>query len=335
MLTNLILSPKFNRLLLTFYHSLFSPKKKSEFSPEVTETQREKREEETMSASMSRAEELEKKALRRMNSLNIFGSKYEDAAELFSQSANQFKLAKSWERAGSAFVKLSNCHLKLDSQHEAATAYADAAKCYKKTSSKGAISCLERAMDIFLDLGRYSQAAKYCKEIGELYEQDQDHEKAIMYFERAADYFETQDATSLANQCKLKVAELSAQLEQYQKAIAIYEEIARYSLGVNLLKYGVRGHLLNAGLCQLCRGDVVAITNALERYEDLDPTFSRTREYKFLSDLAAAYDEEDVPKFTAIVKEFDSFIKLDSWKVTVLLRVKNDLKAKELEDDLT
>jgi hypothetical protein len=84
----------------------------------------------------------------------------------------------------------------------------------------------------------------------------------------------------------------------------------------NLLKYGVRGHLLNAGLCQLCRGDVVAITNALERYQvhlllfcfifffptmlafdfiiynfrsiqsivqDLDPTFSRTREYKFLA----------------------------------------------------
>lgn len=54
---------------------------------------------------------------------------------------------------------------------------------------------------------------------------------------------------------------------RYQKAIEIYEKIARQSLNINLLKYGVRGHLLNAGLCQLCRGDVVAITNALERYE--------------------------------------------------------------------
>lgn len=47
----------------------------------------------------------------------------------------------------------------------------------------------------------------------------------------------------------------------------IYEEIARQSINNNLLKYGVRGHLLNAGLCQLCRGDIVAITNALERYQ--------------------------------------------------------------------
>lgn len=54
---------------------------------------------------------------------------------------------------------------------------------------------------------------------------------------------------------------------RYPKAIDIYEEIAQQSLNNNLLRYGVKGHLLNAGLCQLCRGDVVAITNSLERYQ--------------------------------------------------------------------
>ncbi|KAJ6315960.1 hypothetical protein OIU78_019273 [Salix suchowensis] len=199
----------------------------------------------------------------------------------------------------------------------------------------GAISCYLQAVDIYVDMGRYSMAAKYCKEIGELYELEQNIDKAILYFEKAADYFEFQESSSLANKCKLKVAEISAQLEQYQKAIQIYEDVARQSLNNNLLKYGVRGHLLNAGICQLCRGDVVAITNALEQYENLDPTFSRTREYKFLSDLATAIDEEDVPQLTSIIKEFDSISKLDSWKVALLLKVKNALKAKELEDDLT
>lgn len=56
-------------------------------------------------------------------------------------------------------------------------------------------------------------------------------------------------------------------ISRYQKSIEIYEEIARQSLNNNLLKYGVKGHLLNAGICQLCKGDVVAITNALERYQ--------------------------------------------------------------------
>lgn len=60
---------------------------------------------------------------------------------------------------------------------------------------------------------------------------------------------------------------LSYCLTRYQKAIEIYEEVARYSLNNNLLKYGARGHLLNAGICQLCKGDFVAISNALEKYQ--------------------------------------------------------------------
>ncbi|CAL1378536.1 unnamed protein product [Linum trigynum] len=289
-----------------------------------------------MGDQIAKGEEFERKAEKKISGWSVFGSKHEDAAELYAKSANHFKLAKSWDRAGSVFVKLSNCHLKSDSDHEAASALVDAAICYKKTSTEAAISCLEQAVGIFLNMGRYNMAAKNCKEIGELYEQEEKIEKAIAYLERAAECYEHQEASSSANQCKQKVAQFSAQLEQYQKAIQVYEEIARYSINSNLLKYGVRGHLLNAGLCQLCRGDVVAITNALERYEDLDPTFSRTREFRFLSDLATAMDEEDVDKFTSIVKEFDSMSKLDSWKVTLLLKVKQTLKDKELEeDDLT
>lgn len=179
-------------------------------------------------------------------------------------------------------------------------------------------------------------AARYCKEIGELYEAEQNFEQSINFFERAADLFQSEEVTTSANQCKQKVAQFAAQLEQYPKAVEIFEEIARQSMNSNLLKYSVKGILLNAGICQLCRGDVVAITNSLERYQELDPTFSGTREYKFLADLAASMDEEDVETFTNTIKEFDSMTRLDAWKTTLLLRVKNALKAKEEEeDDLT
>ncbi|RWW32338.1 hypothetical protein GW17_00003001 [Ensete ventricosum] len=142
---------------------------------------------------------------------------------------------------------------------------------------------------------------------------------------------------------------------RYPKAIEIYEAIARHSINSSLLKYSVKGILLNAGICQLCKGDVVAITNALERYQvcilyllvkELDPTFSGTREYKLLavrlepqiyfSFLADSMDEGDVVKFTDALQEYDSMTRLDPWKTTLLLRVKNAIKAKEEEeDDLT
>ncbi|XP_059668106.1 alpha-soluble NSF attachment protein-like [Cornus florida] len=280
--------------------------------------------------------EFEKKAEKKINGWGLSSSKYEDAADLYQRAGNCFKLDKSWDKAGSVYIKLAGCHVKSDSKHEAASAYVDAANCYKKTSRKQAIAWLDKAVSMFLDIGRFHMAARYCKEIGELFEVEQNFEQAIVYFERSAELFESEEATSLANQCKFKVAQFSAQLAQYPKAIKIYEEVARLSLNVNLLKYGVKGHLLNAGICQLCKGDVVATTNALERYQDLDPNFSRTREYKFLADLASAVDEEDVAKFTEVIKEFDSMTPLDAWKTTLLLRVKESLKAKELEeDDLT
>ncbi|CAK9135860.1 unnamed protein product [Ilex paraguariensis] len=289
-----------------------------------------------MADQAARGEELERKAEKKLTSWGLFSSKYEDAADLFDKAANAFKLAKSWDQAGAVYVKLANCHLKLDSKHEAANAYADAAHCYKKTNTKESISCLEQAVNLFLDIGRLNMSARYYKEIAELYEQDQNLEQAIVYYEKATDLFQSEDVTTSANQCKQKIAQFAAQLERYQKAIEIYEEIARQSLSNNLLKYGVKGHLLNAGICQLCKGDVVAVTNALERYQELDPTFSGTREYKLLADLAAAIDEEDVARFTDAVKEFDSMTQLDAWKTTLLLRVKESLKAKELEeDDLT
>lgn len=56
-------------------------------------------------------------------------------------------------------------------------------------------------------------------------------------------------------------------LFRYPKAIEIYEDIAQQSLNNNLLKYGAKGHLLNAGICHLCKGDVVSINNALEKYQ--------------------------------------------------------------------
>ncbi|WVY92492.1 hypothetical protein V8G54_031580 [Vigna mungo] len=96
-----------------------------------------------------------------------------------------------------------------------------------------------------------------------------------------------------------------------------HKEVLAKSLNNNLLKYGVKGDLFNDGLFQLCRGDVVGIINALERYQDIDPTFPGTRVYidflQYIVDITAAIDE-DVGKFTEVLKEFDSMTPLISFK---------------------
>jgi hypothetical protein len=43
----------------------------------------------------AKGDDFEKKAEKKLNGWGIFGSKYEDAADLFDKAANNFKLAKS------------------------------------------------------------------------------------------------------------------------------------------------------------------------------------------------------------------------------------------------
>ncbi|XP_071732267.1 alpha-soluble NSF attachment protein-like [Rutidosis leptorrhynchoides] len=289
-----------------------------------------------MSDHISKGEDCEKQAEKKLNGWQLFGSKLEDAADLYEKAANFYKLGKSWDQAGAVYVKLAECFIKLDSKHDAANAYADAGHCYKKTNTTECVSRLEQALEIFMELGRLSMSARYCKEIAELYEKERNLEKAMVYYEKAADLYQGEEVSSSENQCNLKIAEFAAELEQYQKAIELYEEVARQSLNNHLLKSGAKRHLLNAGICQLCKNDIVAISNALDKYQDMDPTFAGSREHRLLADLASSIDEEDVEKFTDAVKEFDSLTKLDALKTTLLVRVKEMLKAKELEeDDLT
>jgi len=84
---------------------------------------------------------------------------------------------------------------------------------------------------------------------------------------QAADLYGGEEVSTAANNCKLKVAELSASLERYPLAIEVFEEVAKASVSNNLLRFSVKGYLLNAGLCRLCSQEPVGVKNALERYE--------------------------------------------------------------------
>ncbi|KAL3742179.1 hypothetical protein ACJRO7_017632 [Eucalyptus globulus] len=285
---------------------------------------------------LARGEEYERKAEKKLNSCGWWGSKFakvEGAADLFLQAAYCFKLAESWNRAGSAYMESAKYQLKGKNTYGAILTFVHAADCYKKTSSKEAIiTCLEHAVNVLIDIGSIGRAARYYKDIGDLYESEQNLERAVDYFERAADLFQSEELILFVHECKEKVAQVAAQLEQYQKATEIYEEIALYYLQEGL-KFGLRKRLLHAGLCQVSKVDIVAIENALACYQELDPTFSETHECRFLKDLADAIDKVDAVKLSDAVKEFTDITPLDSWEATLLLRVKKKLEAMELGNE--
>ena len=137
-----------------------------------------------MSKAEEKAHEIIKKAdakLKSMLSSFFGGNKYEDAEELYKQAANQFKAAKccalppaachvagahartplprpqaamvpyvcrAGRDAGAAFEKAAECHLKLKSPHEMATAYQEAAVCYRKTDTNAAVRCYKQTSEV-------------------------------------------------------------------------------------------------------------------------------------------------------------------------------------------
>mgnify|MGYP002635492572 CR=1 FL=1 len=102
---------------------------------------------------------------------------------------------------------------------------------------------------------------------------------------------------------------------------------ARAAVDSPLLKYGAKGHLLNAGVCLLAGGDPVAIGAGLDRFDAVDPSLPGSREGALLRTLASAADCRDVDAFTTALAEFDAMTRLDAWKTGLLLRAKKGIEG--------
>uniref|UniRef100_A0A8C6SFS0 N-ethylmaleimide-sensitive factor attachment protein, alpha b n=1 Tax=Neogobius melanostomus TaxID=47308 RepID=A0A8C6SFS0_9GOBI len=263
-------------------------------------------------ALMAEAEKKMKSSQSFFGSLFGSSSKLEEACEIYVRAANMFKMAKNWCAAGNAFSQAARLHLQMQSKHDAATNYIDAGNAFKKADPLEAINCLNRAIEIYTDMGRFTIAAKHHITIAEIYETELvDIDKAVAHYEQAADYYKGEESTSSANKCLLKVATYAAQLEQYPKAIEIYEQIGTY-----------------AALCHFCV-DMLNAKLAVQKYEEMFPAFSDSRECKLLKKLLDAYEEQNVDAYTDSVKEFDTISRLDQWLTTMLLRIKKTIQDDE------
>lgn len=69
-----------------------------------------------------------------------------------------------------------------------------------------ALRCYKEVVSLHIDLGRFTQAAKTQKEIGELLEAEGDSLAAIDEYQKSVDYYEAEESNSQANQVLLKMA---------------------------------------------------------------------------------------------------------------------------------
>uniref|UniRef100_A0A6Q2WZP4 N-ethylmaleimide-sensitive factor attachment protein, alpha b n=1 Tax=Esox lucius TaxID=8010 RepID=A0A6Q2WZP4_ESOLU len=241
----------------------------------------------------------------------LFGgsSKVEEACDMYARAANMYKMAKNWSAAGNAFCQAARLHLQVQSKHDAATNFIDAGNAFKKADPQGSPPFL-----------LHLHCSDMCCTTAE--------DSAIAHYEQAADYYKGEESTSSANKCLLKVATYAAQLEQYQKAIEIYEQVGTNAMDSTLLKYSAKDYFFKATLCHFCV-DMLNAKLALQKYEEMFPAFSDSRECKLVKKLLDAYEEQNVEAYTDAVKEYDTISRLDQWLTTMLLRIKKTIQDDE------
>jgi alpha-soluble NSF attachment protein len=206
----------------------------------------------------------------------------------------------------------------------------EAFKVYRKDSPADAARVLTTAISHYTSRGNFRRAATHQQNLAEVYEMEiGDQKKALKAYDTAAGWFEADNAEALANKLYLKVADLSALEGDYATAISKFEAVARSSLNNNLMKYSVKDYFLKAGICHLAAGDLVAAKRALENYRELDNSFAQTRENMLLTDLVGCVEEGEQEAFADKLFQFDQLSKLDRWKTTILLRVKNAIEKEE------
>jgi alpha-soluble NSF attachment protein len=227
-------------------------------------------------------------------------------------------------------------------ESEATEYYTQAAQAYRKVNPEEALRVFNLAASLHMEQNRFSTAAKIYKSIGELCEEDRNYSGAVEAYNHAAECYIAEDASTSANQMLLKVAHYSAVQEDFKKAIELYEQVALSSLDNQLLSWGAKEHYFKAMLCHLAMASksgssapswLAESELAWDKYKGNYPAIEGTRECKLIDQVLSSLAEGEIEKLQDAIVDYDTFCKLDDWKATILLQIKNSLKVAPSAND--
>jgi len=298
------------------------------------------------------------KALARKSFGSIFGfgkqGQHEEAFNFYKAAANAYKLADQFSESAECYLKASECAAVVDenvASVDAVNMVIEAANMYKRSDITKAIETYGKAIQIYCDTSRLGQAARYQKEVADMFEADGNMEMAQKMFETAADLYSKDNKKSNAKDCNVKVATICStsacslasdkenpaskqkSIEEFQHAASIFEQIGKESLESKLGSFSAKGYFFQCLLCTMALGDEVAIEQKLAHFKNADYTFPNSRECQFVEKLVQCFQSLSVEDFATACTEFDRITPLDPWKTSVLLCVKNATVGSGAEEE--
>jgi tetratricopeptide (TPR) repeat protein len=130
-------------------------------------------------------------AIKQRDATSLFGfgkkARQEEAMELFTKAGNAYKFEKRWSDAGESYLLAAACALNTDSPNDCVNCYVEAGNAYKMVSPVDAVNAYNKAIEQYNASGRYSQSARYYKEVAEICEKDNNLAGAISNYQQVSD----------------------------------------------------------------------------------------------------------------------------------------------------
>jgi alpha-soluble NSF attachment protein len=254
-----------------------------------------------------------------------------NAIELYRRAGNLFKLYNNYSLSSKAYLKAAR---HMDELYEAASLYIEGANALLNSLSdnklkdlKLVIKYYDRAINIYINNGKWNLAAKKTKIIAELYDEYDilDKNDGINRYIQAIDLYEKEGNNFFdIKQCSIKIALYKVEKEEFIEAIKIFDDIARKTYHKATFAAGsiAKTDFLRTLLVALMF-DNIKTDQLLNEYRNLDHYFASSRECKFIENLLSCINDNNVEEeFSNICFEYDNITPLDPWQTSILLKIK-------------
>ena len=309
---------------------------------------------------------LKKEAANILTRSIYFGNKIKDAVEKYREAADFFRTGSDERQAVECFYKALEQMEKKPKEYRAADKgemYLEIGESLKEIGIRTSKDMeeleqvIELACNMFAEGGKFKKAAEIEKELARFLEEDAPHfeggleenffyKKAVVHYKNAGELFETETSKSSFQQCFLKCGELYGLTDDYEQAMKYFELVAQSLATERLTAFNAREHLLRSFICKILQHLSVAekddLTGAMfAGLEDLRTCYDRyceiqnvnlegSLEGNMILKLLEAVQRRNPKELSQALKKFDKMKTLDSWKTTLLLKIKEAISVLDL-----
>lgn len=252
-----------------------------------------------------KAQEFKRKGENKMSEYVIpfIGSKtakYEDAKEYFEQAIKLFKRSKKYISMISCYEHINICCDKLLLFYEKGQSCESIGDLLNKKLNKQeeAIKYYKKAIDAFSFGTHDIKVSQLYRKIAEIYEKDNEYDKAIKYYEDCLEYTSIQK-----REINEKIAELSIYVGNYEKSLNVYEKICSKLMNDSMGQIICEKYFYNAGLALFCSNKLL---DNIKKYNTLNALICCNKSH-VLYKINNCIKNNDVDRFEEVIYRFVKF----------------------------